>query len=169
MRKQSPRAQRKARHYSRRRKVSGLNLTALMDIFTILVFFLLVNSSNSQQLPDNPDIVLPESTAQEVPSEVLTLQVSQNMILLQERPLISVTDAMAGEERTIAALVTELNGFATRAAQLTGPMDDGRELMIMADRQTDYAVLQRIMQSANQTEYTKLAFAVLRTSEEDER
>lgn len=164
MNPKSVRARRKARHYQRRRKVPGLNLTALMDIFTVLVFFLLVNSSNSQQLPANPDIVLPESAAQELPEEMLTIQISPHSILLQERPLMSVDDAMQHDGRVLPALVHELERYAERATQLGGPADEGRGLMIMADRHTPYALLERIMHSANQTEYSRLRFAVLRSN-----
>lgn len=162
MNPKSVRANRKARHYQRRRSVPGLNLTALMDIFTVLVFFLLVNSSNSQQLPANPEIVLPESTAQELPEEMLTIQISPTTILLQERPLMSIAEATQGDSRVLPALVSELERYAERAAQLGGASDEGRGLMIMADRHTSYALLQRIMHSANQTEYSRLTFAVLR-------
>ena len=39
----------------------ALNLVSLMDIFTILVFFLLVNSSDVETLPNAKDLQLPES------------------------------------------------------------------------------------------------------------
>ncbi|MCH8543128.1 MAG: biopolymer transporter ExbD [Alcanivorax sp.] len=167
MRQRSARAKRKGRHYSRRKKVMPLNLTALMDIFTILVFFLLVNQTNTQQLPDNPDIVLPESIAQEVPNEVLTVQISARDILVQERPVISVSDAMSGDERVVPALVEVLNTYSERARRF-GSSDEDRELMILADRHAHFSVIQRVMYSASQTDYNKVSFAVLRISGEDE-
>ena len=144
-----------------------LNLTALMDIFTILVFFLLVNQTNTQQLPDNPDITLPASIAQEVPNEVLTVQISARDILVQERPVVSLSDAMAGDERAIPALVEVLNTYAERARRF-GSTDEDRELMILGDRNTHYAVIERIMHSAQQTDYQTVSFAVLRISGEEE-
>lgn len=47
----------------RRGRLPGLNLVSLMDIFTILVFFLLVNSSDTSSLQGNKDLQLPISTA----------------------------------------------------------------------------------------------------------
>ena len=41
----------------------SINLVSMMDIFTILVFFLLVNSSDVEVLPNAKEIVLPTSTA----------------------------------------------------------------------------------------------------------
>ncbi|HBX40956.1 MAG TPA: biopolymer transporter ExbD, partial [Marinobacter adhaerens] len=40
--KTSRKAKRIRRHYGRMKKSGGLNLVSLMDIFTILVFFLMV-------------------------------------------------------------------------------------------------------------------------------
>ena len=59
----SRRALRMERHHKRHRSRGGLNLVSLMDIFTILVFFLLVNSSEVQTLPNAKDLELPESIA----------------------------------------------------------------------------------------------------------
>ena len=58
MMNKSKRAKRMERHHARR-KQPALNLVSLMDIFTILVFFLLVSSSNVHQLPKKKDINLP--------------------------------------------------------------------------------------------------------------
>ena len=46
----SGRAARMDRHHKRHKRNVALNLVSLMDIFTILVFFLLVNSSEVQTL-----------------------------------------------------------------------------------------------------------------------
>ena len=54
--KQSIRAKRMARHHSRLKKVPTLNLVSLMDIFTILVFFLLVNSSDVEVIETDKNI-----------------------------------------------------------------------------------------------------------------
>ena len=57
----SARAKRMEKHHKRHGKNVGLNLVSLMDIFTILVFFLLVNSSDVETLPNAKDLQLPES------------------------------------------------------------------------------------------------------------
>ncbi len=80
--KASKRAKRMEKHHLRN-KASGLNLVSLMDIFTILVFFLLVSSSSVQQLPKKKDIRLPTSVAKKVPTETVVIMVSKNNILVQ--------------------------------------------------------------------------------------
>ncbi len=67
----SRRAKRMERHHQRTKKQASLNMVSLMDIFTILVFFLLVSSSSVQDLPNAKKIKLPESVAQKMPKETV--------------------------------------------------------------------------------------------------
>lgn len=167
--KKSARARRMERHHARHRGAATLNLTSLMDIFTILVFFLLVNASNNQQLPDNENIVLPESTAEELPEEILTIQVSNREIIVQDTRVASVDQVLQSEEEVIPALVEELQFRASRSLPVVN--EEGvaeRKVMIMGDRNIPYKLLQKIMVSSNQTDYTKISFAVLKKAEEEE-
>ena len=53
---------RRMKRMSRNRQVvTRMNLTSLMDVFTILVFFLLVNSASTEVLETPKQITLPAS------------------------------------------------------------------------------------------------------------
>ncbi|MZR61635.1 biopolymer transporter ExbD [Alcanivorax sp. DP30] len=163
--KKSSRARRMARHHSKHKTVAALNLTSLMDIFTILLIFLLVNNNNAAKLPDNKDIQLPESIAQELPSEVLTIQVSPSDIIVEGQRIAGTEAVRQQEERTVQALIDELQ---FRAAQALAVSPEGeREIMILADRDVPYVVIKKLMRSCMETPYTKVAFAVLKVAEED--
>ena len=69
----SRRAKRMGQHHKRNKATATLNLVSLMDIFTILVFFLLVNSSDVEVLPNDKDIQLPESIAEEKAKETVVM------------------------------------------------------------------------------------------------
>ncbi len=81
--KLSRRARLRQRHYGRMHKAGGLNLVSLMDIFTILVFFLMVNSSDVKVMQNTADVPLPSSTAKQEAVESLTVQVVGQSILVQ--------------------------------------------------------------------------------------
>ncbi|HCP20989.1 MAG TPA: RNA polymerase subunit sigma-70, partial [Marinobacter hydrocarbonoclasticus] len=84
--KESAKARRLKRHYRRNKSQGKMNLVSLMDIFTILVFFLMVNSSSDVQvLNQNNTIKLPDSTAQQPPGDVLALTVTDRDILVNGR------------------------------------------------------------------------------------
>jgi biopolymer transport protein ExbD len=163
--KKSARARRMARHHGRHKMVATLNLTSLMDIFTILLIFLLVNNNNAAKLPEDQDIQLPESTAQELPNDVLIIQVSATNVIIDGRKIADTQAVRAQEERTVDALVEELKYRASRA--LAMDVEEEREVMIQADRDVPYAVIKKLMRSCMETPYTKVAFAVLKVAEEE--
>jgi biopolymer transport protein ExbD len=155
-----------ARHHGKHKAVATLNLTSLMDIFTILLIFLLVNNNNAAKLPDNQDIQLPESIAQELPTEVLTIQVSPIDIIVAGQKIADTDTVKNQQERTVAALVEELNFRASQGLAISP--DEDREVMILADRSVPYSVIKKLMRSCMETPYTQVAFAVLKVAEEEE-
>jgi hypothetical protein len=72
------------------RKGATLNLVSLMDIFTILVFFLMVNSSEVDVLETSTKIKLPDSVSDQRPENRLVVSVSQDDIVVQGRPVADV-------------------------------------------------------------------------------
>ena len=93
----SRRALRMERHHKRmKRSGTGLNLVSMMDIFTILVFFLLVSSGETEVLPNPKDIQLPESVALERARETVVVMVTGDTILVQGRPVATVAEALSG-------------------------------------------------------------------------
>jgi biopolymer transport protein ExbD len=140
-----------------------------MDIFTILVFFLLVNSSDVEVLTNDKNLELPVSIAEQKPQETLVVMVSDSAILVNGRKIADIGDAVTSKERIIEDLKTELEYQASRkpyrdeeAAKL------GRDVNIMADKATPYALLKKIMATCAKSEYRNIALAVSQISGEDE-
>lgn len=105
--KSSRRARLRQRHYGRMHKAGGLNLVSLMDIFTILVFFLMVNSSDVKVMQNAADVALPTSTADNEAIENLTVQISGQSILVQGREVARL-DGIDASDTHIAGLSEEL-------------------------------------------------------------
>ena len=99
------------RHHQQRKR-PGVNLISLMDIFTILVFFLLVSSSDVQQIPNKKDIRLPTSIAQTAPRETLVIAVTREQILVQGRRVADIASEMALADLIIDGLVEDPAGAA---------------------------------------------------------
>ena len=162
--KESRRARRMQRHYRRMSKPGGLNLTALMDIFTILVFFLMVNSSDVKVLDQNEDITLPKSEAETVPEDVMELVVAGDSILLKGREVASIDgdSPSADDEQRIEGLYQAL---MDRIGDREVP-EAGFPAMIIADREMTYAVLRPIMRTAVDAGFRQLHLAVEQRSGE---
>ncbi len=100
----SARAKRMEKHHKRHSGAGALNLVSLMDIFTILVFFLLVNSSDVQTLPNAKDLQLPESIAEDKAKETVVILIGETDIIVQGTPVAKVADVMATKGNDIPAL-----------------------------------------------------------------
>jgi len=163
--KQSMRARRMARHHRRQSQLPKLNLVSLMDIFTILVFFLLVNSSEVEVLSRDRDIELPASVADQQPQEGLLLVVGQDQILVNGRPVASVEEALASGQERIEGLAQELALRAERARPLnTEEQRVGRAITIMGDKSIPYRLLKKIMATCADSDYRDIALAVDQTA-----
>ncbi len=145
-------------HFKGLHSRSGLNLVSLMDIFTILVFFLLV-SSGAQQLPNSKDITLPTSVADNVPKETLVIAITKTDILVQGKKVAAISDVSEDREIIIADLEKELK-FQASKRQFTEPdIKTGRAVTIMGDENIPYQLLRKILATCRQANYTTIAFA----------
>lgn len=162
MMKMSRRAKRMERHHARR-KQPALNLVSLMDIFTILVFFLLVSSSNVQQLPKKKDIHLPTSIAKKAPKETLIISVTQRSILVQGREVAIINNVLSDVSPTIDGLEKELKFQAskTRVIKTADGKVKGKAVTIMGDENIPYELLRKILASCREANYTQIAFAAM--------
>ena len=158
--KMSRRARRMERHHKRKRMMTGFSLVSLMDIFTILVFFLLVNSSDVEVLQGNKDIKLPESIAEKKPRETLVIIVSNTDILIQGKKVAGVNSVIDSEDEVIAPLKTELDYQANkqRAQSIDGKFSG--EITIMGDKNIPYRLLKKIMVTCARSSYGKISLAV---------
>ncbi len=165
----SKRARRMDRHH-RQRKRPAVNLISLMDIFTILVFFLLVSSSNVQQIPNKKDLRLPTSVTNTAPKETLVIFVTREKIILQSRKVADIESEMNGSELLIEGLVDELKFHAAQSTVLTetAPQQGGRAITIMGDELIPYKLLRKILASCREVDYTRVAFATLQKAKSED-
>jgi biopolymer transport protein ExbD len=145
-------------------KHAGLNLVSLMDIFTILVFFLLV-SSGSQQLPNSKDITLPTSVADKVPKETLIISITEHAVLVQGKKVADVSDLMKSDKTIITSLEQELIFRAESRHNSLEDKNTGRAITIMGNENIPYKLLRKILATCRQTHYTKIAFAAVQIAD----
>lgn len=149
------------RHHRRNRGGGGLSLVSMMDIFTILVFFLLVNSTEVEVLPSAKSVKLPESTAEQMPKETVVVTVNNQDVLVQGRRVASIAEIERAGSDLIPALKAELEHQAARNGAGSGT-GTGRELTIMGDKEIPYRLLKRIMLSCAAADYESISLAVMR-------
>jgi biopolymer transport protein ExbD len=161
------RAARMERHHKRHKAGAAINLVSMMDIFTILVFFLLVNSSDVEVLPNAKDIVLPDSTAEAKARESVVVLLTDTQVLVQGRPVAELSAVNASAALIIPELKAALAEQAGRAI-LASEGDDAiadREVTIMGDREVPYSLLKKIMATCTAADYGRLSLAVLQKAD----
>ena len=144
------RAERKARNHNG----LDMNLVALIDIFTILLFFLLSSATEMETLAIPRAVQLPESLADATPRVSTVVLVNEREIVVDGRTVALVADVMAeGSGDLIAPLQAEL-------AQVRAQPDASPTVTIMGDKDIPYRLLRKVMSTCAQAEYTDVAFAV---------
>jgi len=160
--KDSHRTKRMERHHKRRKQTPALNMVSMMDIFTILVFFLLISSGDQQSLPTLKDIKLPESRAEQAPKENLVILVSHDKIQFQGKTVASTSSVMADSRSVIPGLLNALNGAARELSKRSDEKTvRNRGVTIMGDRKIPYDLLKKIMITCAGSNFTNISLAVV--------
>ena len=145
------------------RNQSGLdmNLVALIDIFTILIFFLM-SSTGIEVLTNARAVELPLSTSEKAPRQTIVVAVSDTDIVVEGRKVASVAEANALKDDLIPGLKAELDLLASR--QVLGADKDGssKAVTIMGDKNIPYSLLRKVMYTSARASFTEIAFAVQR-------
>lgn len=148
--------QAKARHWP------ALNLVPLMDVFTILVFFFLVHSTDVALTADHSVIRLPESVAERKPRQTLVVTITRETILVQGEAVVSVAavSGAAGEE--IGVLRTALARQLERTRIVPVEADAAlHEVMIMGDKSIPFALLRKVMLTCTRAGYEHISLSVI--------
>lgn len=127
-----------------------------MDIFTILVFFLLVNSSSTQQLPSAKELTLPTSIAKTAAKESLIITITKHDLLVQGFKVASIADIMNEPSDVITTLKTELE---FRASQSRLAANSAKAVTIMGDENMPYDLVSKVLKTCQQVNYRQIAFA----------
>jgi biopolymer transport protein ExbD len=159
---------RQMRNERRKRNLSmvDMNLVSLIDVFTILIFFLLSNSVGVDSLPSPKAVLMPESIAEQSPRDTLVVIVSATEILVDGRKVANVADVLAMDGDIIAPLKSELDLLQSSRKMIRKENEAlSKRLTIMGDKEIPYRLLRKIMVTSARADFTDVSFAVRQRSE----
>ena len=147
--------------------VVALNLTALMDILSNLLFFLLAAyAAQATEVEDKSELRLPSSASQVRLQLQLTISITQTMIQVADVPLARVAKGRlvdpVDEEGRIPALYAKLVSTKEKRAQSgqeQGPEAGG--ILLLADKDTDADVITKVLKTAGQAGFVNIRFGVI--------
>ncbi len=152
--------QRRAERKGRNQTMVDMNLVSLIDVFTILIFFLLSSAGVETALPSLKSVQLPQSTAEKAPKETLAVVVSAQEIVVEGRKVADVTEVLAQPADLIPGLQAELKLLAQRQTVRVENKEAEKALTIVADKDIPYRLLRKVMVTGSQSGFSDVSFAV---------
>jgi biopolymer transport protein ExbD len=143
----------------------AMNLTPMIDMFTILVVFLLMSySASGELLFVNKDILLPKAFNAKPLERAPVIGVSKNVVLF-EGDFVVLTKKVEAEQATGGLIeIPELKLQLEKAKASFVRDNPGKtftgEVIILADEGVPYNIIEGVMYTCKQTNYTNMMFAV---------
>jgi len=158
---------RRIKRMSRNRvKIGKMNLTSLMDVFTILVFFLLVNSGSVELVEAPKNVQLPESRVEAKPRETVVIHISPEDVIVQGKVVARVSDILEGDGDIVDTITERL---AEMRENIVGPSTmvaaASQEVTILADKSVPFIVVRRVMSTCTGEGYENVSLAVIQSAE----
>lgn len=166
MKRESRRMKRMSRSH---RKLPSMNLTSLMDVFTILVFFLLTNSSSTEVLEPPKQITLPASVVESKPRETVVILVTADNILVQGEVVVATADALNIKTSVIPQIVARLNQQRENIIGMsTKTVASAKEVTVLAHKSIPFRLLKKVMSSSTRAGYEKISLAVIQKASQSQ-
>jgi biopolymer transport protein ExbD len=167
------RAKRKAR--AAEGEVSELNITAMMDMMTIILVFLLKSyQASTINVTMTADLTVPESTTQLIPQDNIGLSVSMKEILVGERRVVEIKNGIVpaalkeggkADSFYIAAVYDALKKEVDKQkyiAQFNKNAPFTGRVNVVADKRIPYRTLMEVLYTAGQAELGEYKFMVMK-------
>ncbi|MDQ1363039.1 MAG: hypothetical protein QG652_899 [Pseudomonadota bacterium] len=153
---------------SKRNQAAKLNLTSLMDVFTILVFFLLINSGSSDVMTPPKEVSLPDSVVESKPRETVVVMVTEQMVLVMGEPVGTVQEIIAETSPVFQPISDKLLRQKARViGTSTKTIAESSEVTILAHKTVPFRLLKKIMSSCTNAGYGKISLAVIEKASQD--
>lgn len=169
---------------NKRSAVAMLSLTAMVDMFTVLVVFLLQNYQTTGEVLDiHEKVVLPKAMAVKELRPAHVIIVTKDQILIDKVPIAQFKDVQAQDDWTIAALQTaiqqrfkeaEEKGSVAGLSQIKKAVDqtkpesmqekpeDHRRVTVQADKNIDFLTIKKVMYTLTEAGASEINFAVMK-------
>lgn len=134
----------------------GLNLIPMMDVLSVLVFFLLFHSFNGT-MPE-ARIALPDSVVETSPRQSMTIVVTPEVVMIQGDAVINTSELLGDSTGMVNEVTARL---ALLEPDFAGINSDSKEITLLADKTIPYNVLKKIMSTCTASGYGRISLAVV--------
>jgi biopolymer transport protein ExbD len=164
--KKNRRIKRMARGHKKTGSAS-LSLVSLMDVFTILVFFLLVNSSSSDVLEPPKNIKLPDSSVEAKPRETVIVMITPEQVLVQGTAVIATQEVVDSKAPVITEVKERLLLQKKKVIGIsTKTIAESKEVTVLAHRTVPFHLMKKVMASCASAGYGRISLAVIQKAKD---
>jgi biopolymer transport protein ExbD len=139
-------------------------MTSLVDVLTVLVFFLLKNfSTDGDIVTPAAGLTLPQSSSLTRPEKIWVIAISQEHILAEGQPIALVADEQKREGYQIPALLEWLDKRRKNTdaiSEYDTTVGFTGKLNIQGDRGINFAILQKVLITCGEKGYSDFSLAV---------
>lgn len=145
------------------RKVE-VQMTSMIDMFTILVVFLLMSYSADGQIVTISDaLTLPKSKSDTPVDLKLEIQINNQVVVVDGDPIVQVTPQLLATGNSIPELVTRLRDHMEYTRRLRGTIDEeDMKINIQGDVAIPAILLQRVMSSCSEAGFATQNLEVIK-------
>ena len=140
----------------------SLNLIPMLDVLSVLVFFLLFHSFNGD-MPEQR-LVLPDSVVETKPRGTVVISVTPESVIVQGEAVIRTSDLYDDRVGTVHEITVRLDQIERSMNKLstkTVAEAENKEITLLADKKIPFKVLKKIMTSCTASGYGKISLAVI--------
>jgi biopolymer transport protein ExbD len=162
-------ARKKRRDREAEGEIKELNITAMMDLMTIILVFLIKSfSASSITVTASEDVRLPLSAARATPKDTVAITVTASAIMVGDRRKVELKQGVAkpGDMNgklilpLDAALKTEVEKLK-KIAERNPSAPFNHEVSIIGDKRVSYDLLSSVLYTAGQNELENFRFIIL--------
>jgi biopolymer transport protein ExbD len=142
----------------------SLQITSMADIFTIILVFLLkTTASGISSISPNGGTTLVVSSGEEIEKDTLTLEVNKDSILVDNNNVLNLADFQFPLTEIQANGVSQSLYTSLLSQRKNHPgIDEGSQLLVLADESTPYSTLKTVLASAANTGFVDLQLVVVK-------
>ena len=150
----------------KKKEVLDLDITSLLDILVIMLVFLL-NSYNSSGIILNvpKGVILPKSESQNLNTNGVVVQVSPDMIWVDDKEILDLKKDNVGRSGIIAPLFDELVAKKNLVKQIEKSAENANKFSgnvnMIIDKTVRYSFIRRLMFTSAEAGYKQYKFVVL--------
>ena len=143
-------------------KAQTVVLTSLMDIFIVIVIYLLMNISLGGDVITPPKAIkLPHSVVDTSPRQTVVMIVSDQEVVVQGEQVVTINEVLVSQDDFIEAVGVRMQQIRESYIGLNDEsMANSTEVTILADQSVPFKVLRKLMSTSSSAGYNKISLAV---------